>query len=124
MIRLDEFKRLATETGLHLWKSEVDTEWYISYPLPMFEGDTLLQSALMSIVPEYDIFYIYDSLQLQTDTVNKNLKYYTLLATDSFQENHNNKTYEDLKKHLLKMKKKLLNKQIKLNFKKMEGDFK
>ena len=37
MISFEEFKQLAADTGLHLWKQEEaenDDEWFISYPLP------------------------------------------------------------------------------------------
>ncbi len=41
MITLDEFKRLATDTGLMLWENESpfdnrETIFYLSYPMPMF----------------------------------------------------------------------------------------
>ncbi len=41
MITLDEFKLLAADTGLMLWKNDVlfyksEETYYLSYPMPMF----------------------------------------------------------------------------------------
>ena len=75
MITVDEFKRLATNTGLMLWEYEAllnksETTWYLSYPLPMFrenctfEDDYKLQSALISFTPykEPAEIFIYENI--------------------------------------------------------------
>ena len=41
MITLDEFKKLAADTGLMLWENEAlfykrETTYYLSYPMQMF----------------------------------------------------------------------------------------
>ena len=132
MISFEEFKQLAADTGLHLWKQEEaenDDEWFISYPLPMFTETPLLHSAIMSYVPNRipTEMYIYDELRYDIDFVNlshkDNKRYYSLISSKhSFGDD--NHTYDELKTILLNMKKKLLKKQEKINLKEIEGDFK
>lgn len=72
MITLDEFKRLAADTGLMLWKNDElfyksEETYYLSYPMPMFrencevKDDYKLKSAVMSFAPykEPTEIYIY-----------------------------------------------------------------
>ena len=119
---------MAADTGLHLWKQEEENEWFISYPLPMFTETPLLHSAIMSYIPDRvpTELYIYDELRNDVDFLNLMLKdkkrYYSLISSKhSFGDD--NHTYDELKTILLKMKKKLLKKQEKINLKEIEGDF-
>lgn len=84
MITLDEFKQLATDTGLMLWINEAlfykrEETWYLSYPLPMFrenceeEEDYKLKSSLISLAPykEPAEIFIYDNILYDFDHLDK-----------------------------------------------------
>lgn len=141
MITLDEFKQLATDTGLMLWKNESpfcesETTWYISYPLPMFrenceeeEVDYKLNSALISLVPSTEIF-IYDNIHYDFDHLDKMIRdkeiyCYNMISSLKNDEvlKWNNKTYEEIKKEVLKIKQKVFDKQQEINLEKIKGDF-
>ena len=140
MITLDEFKQLATDTGLMLWKNEApccesETTWFLSYPLPMFrenceeEVDYKLNSALISLVPSAEIF-IYDNIHYDFDHLDKMIRdkeiyCYNMISSLKNDEvlKWNNKTYEEIKKEVLKIKQKVFDKQQEINLEKIKGDF-
>ena len=143
MITLDEFKQLATDTGLMLWKNEApccesETTWYISYPLPMFrenceeEVDYKLNSALISIAPykEPAEIFIYDNIHYDFDHLDKMIRdkeiyCYNMISSFKYDDvlRLNNKTYEEIKEEVLKIKQKVFDKQQEINLEKIKGDF-
>lgn len=149
MITLDEFKQLATDTGLMLWKNEApfcesETTWYISYPLPMFrenceeeeeeEEEVIykLHSALISFAPYkepveisiYDNIH-YDFYHLDKMIRDKEIYCYNMISSFKYDDvlKWNNKTYEEIKKEVLKIKQKVFDKQQEINLEKIKGDF-
>ena len=140
MITLDEFKQLATDTGLMLWKNEApccesETTWYISYPLPMFrenceeEVDYKLNSALISLVPSAEIF-IYDNIHYDFDHLDKMIRdkeiyCYNMISALEYDDGlqWNDKTYDKIKDEVLKVKKMIFDKQQELNLERIKGDF-
>ena len=141
MITLDEFKQLATDTGLMLWKNEApfcesETTWFLSYPLPMFrencEEDYKLNSALISIAPykEPAEIFIYDNIHYDFDHLDKMIRdkeiyCYNMISSLKNDEvlKWNNKTYEEIKEEVLKIKQKFFDKQQEINLEKIKGDF-
>ena len=143
MITLDEFKKLATVTGLLLWKNEVlfyesEETWYISYPLPMFKenceepDDYKLKSSIISFAPykEKPEIYIYDEVIYDYDHLDKivggkEIWCYNLVSSIQYDDGQkwNDKTYEEILEIILQTKKKIFEKQQEINLEKIKGDF-
>ena len=143
MITLDEFKRLATDTGLMLWENEAlfykrEETWYLSYPLPMFrenceeEEDYKLKSSLISFAPYKeaaeiciygDILYDFDHLDKMVK--GKDIYSYNMISSlkDDDGLQWNDKTYEEIRDELLKIKQKVFDKQQEINLERIKGDF-
>lgn len=143
MITLDEFKKLATATGLMLWINEAlfykrEETWYLSYPLPMFrenceeEEDYKLKSSLISFAPykEPAEIYIYGDILYDFDHLDKMAKgkeIYSYNMISSLKNDDglqcNDKTYEEIRDELLKIKQKVFDKQQEINLERIKGDF-
>lgn len=143
MITLDQFKQLATDTGLMLWVNEAlfyqrETTWYISYPMPMFkenceeENDYKMKSSLISYAPykEPPEIFIYGEILYDFDHLdklveNKEIYCYNMVSALEYDDGlrWNDKTYEEIRDEVLKIKKKIFDKQQEINLEKLKGDF-
>ena len=140
MITVDEFKQLAANTGLMLWDNEalLNKTWYLSYPLPMFrencelEDDYKLKSALISFAPykEPAEIFIYENILYDFDHFDKIIdgkKIYCYNMVSSLKDDDglqwNDKTYEEIRDELLKIKQKVFDKQQEINLERIKGDF-
>lgn len=143
MITLDEFKQLATDTGLMLWINEAlfykrEETWYLSYPLPMFrenceeEEDYKLKSSLISLAPykEPAEIFIYGNILYDFDHLDKlvegkEIYCYNMISSlkDDDGLQWNDKTYEEIRDELLKIKQKVFDKQQEINLERIKGDF-
>lgn len=143
MITLDQFKQLATDTGLMLWVNEAlfyqrETTWYISYPMPMFkenceeENDYKMKSSLISFAPykEPPEIFIYGEILYDFDHLdklveNKEIYCYNMVSALEYDDGlrWNDKTYEEIRDEVLKIKKKIFDKQQEINLEKLKGDF-
>lgn len=143
MITLDEFKRLAADTGLMLWENEAlfykrETTYYLSYPMPMFrencvvKDDYKLKSAVISFAPYKDTpeIYIYGNILYDFDHLDKLVEGKEIYCYNmiSALENDvglqwNDKTYEEIRDEVLKVKKMIFDKQQEINIEKIKGDF-
>lgn len=142
MITLEDFKRLATDTGLMLWVNALfyqrETTWYLSYPMPMFrenceeEEDYKIKSALISFAPykEPAEIYIYGKILYDFDHLDKLIEgkeiyCYNMISSVEYDDglHWNKKTYEEIRDELLKIKKIVFDKQQEINLEKIKGDF-
>lgn len=143
MITLDEFKRLATDTGLMFWENEAlfykrETTYYLSYPMPMFrencenDEDYKLKSAVISLAPYKDQteIYIYGKILYYLDHLDKMVKAkeiycYNMVSALEYDDGlqWNDKTYEEIMDEVLKVKKMIFDKQQEINLEKIKGDF-
>ena len=143
MITLDEFKQLATDTGLMLWETESlfyqrEITWYLSYPMPMFRDnceeadDYKMKSALISFAPHKDPveIYIYGKILYDFDHLDKIIEgkeiyCYNMISALEYDDGlqWNDKTYEEIRDGLLKIKKQVFDKQQEINLEKIKGDF-
>lgn len=143
MITLDEFKRLATETGLMYWESEAlfykrETTFYISYPMPMFkenceeDDDYKLKSAVISFAPykEPAEIFIYGNILYDFDHLDKLIEgkeiyCYNMVSSIEYDDGQQwkDKTYEEIRDEVLKVKKIIFDKQQEINLEKIKGDF-
>ena len=143
MITLDEFKQLATDTGLMLWKNDVlfyksEETYYLSYPMPMFrencevKDDYKLKSAVMSFAPykEPTEIYIYGKILYDFSHLDKMVKAkeiycYNMVSALEYDDGlqWNDKTYEEIMDEVLKVKKMIFDKQQEINLEKIKGDF-
>ena len=143
MITLDEFKLLAADTGLMLWKNDVlfyksEETYYLSYPMPMFrencevKDDYKLKSAVMSFAPykEPTEIYIYgkilyDFSHLDKLVEGKEIYCYNMISALEYDDGlqWNDKTYDKIKDEVLKVKKMIFDKQQELNLERIKGDF-
>ena len=143
MITLDEFKQLATDTGLMLWKTgalfyDREITWYLSYPMPMFrenceeEDDYKIKSALISFAPhkEPPEIYIYGNILYDFDHLDKMIEgkeiyCYNMISALEYDDGlqWHDKTYEEIRDELLKIKKIVFDKQQEINLEKIKGDF-
>ena len=143
MITLDEFKKLATDTGLMLWEKEPlfyqrETIFYLSYPMPMFrencevEDDYKLKSAVISLEPykEPAEIYIYGKILYDLDHLDKMVEgkeiySYNMVSALEYEDGlqWNDKTYEEIRDEVLKVKKMIFDKQQEINLERIKGDF-
>lgn len=142
MITLDEFKQLATDTGLILWEKEAlfyksEEIYYLSYPMPMFrenciEDDYKLKSAVMSFAPykEPTEIYIYGKILYDFDHLDKlvegkEIYCYNMVTALEYEDglHWNDKTYEEIRDEVLKVKKMIFDKQQEINLERIKGDF-
>lgn len=143
MITLDEFKLLAADTGLMFWESEAlfykrETTYYLSYPMPMFrencevEDDYKLKSAVISFAPykEQTEIYIYgkilyDFVHLDKLVEGKEIYCYNMISALEYDDGlqWNDKTYEEIRDEVLKVKKMIFDKQQEINLERIKGDF-
>lgn len=143
MITLDEFKKLATDTGLMLWEKEPlfyqrETIFYLSYPLPMFrenceyDDDYKIKSAVISLEPykEPAEIYIYGKILYDLDHLDKlvegkEIYSYNMVSALDYDEGlqWNDKTYEEIRDEVLKVKKMIFDKQQEINLERIKGDF-
>lgn len=143
MITLDEFKKLATDTGLMLWEKEPlfyqrETIFYLSYPLPMFrencedDDDYKMKSAVISLEPykEPAEIYIYGKILYDLDHLDKlvegkEIYSYNMVSALDYDEGlqWNDKTYEEIREEVLKVKKMIFDKQQEINLERIKGDF-
>ena len=143
MITLDEFKRLATDTGLMLWGNESpfdqrETIFYLSYPMPMFrencvdDEDYKIKSAVISVEPykepaEINIYgkILYDFDHLDKLVKGKEIYSYNMISALEYDDGlqWNDKTYEEIRDEVLKVKKMIFDKQQEINLEKIKGDF-
>ena len=143
MITLDEFKKLATDTGLMLWEKEPlfyqrETIFYLSYPMPMFrencedDDDYKMKSAVISLEPykEPAEIYIYGKILYDLDHLDKlvegkEIYSYNMVSALDYDEGlqWNDKTYEEIRDEVLKVKKMIFDKQQEINLEKIKGDF-
>ena len=143
MITLDEFKKLATDTGLMFWENEspfnqLDTIFYLSYPMPMFrdncenDEDYKLKSAVISLEPykepaEIYIYgkILYDLVHLDKLVEGKEIYSYNMVSALDYDEGlqWNDKTYEEIRDEVLKVKKMIFDKQQEINLERIKGDF-
>lgn len=143
MITLEEFKQLANDTGLHLWKNEAlfyntETTWYISYPMPFFKegledlSDFDIHCAIMSYAPnkERTELYVYDEIEYSFDRLdkivnNKEIWTYNMVSSQEYDDGYKwkDKTYDELKNKLLQIKKEIFDKQQEVNLERIKGDF-
>ena len=143
MITLDEFKQLATETGLMFWESEAlfykrETTFYISYPMPMFkenceeDDDYKLKSAIISYAPykEPAEIFIYGNILYDFDHLDKLIEgkeiyCYNMVSSIEYDDGQQwkDKTYEEIRDEVLKVKKIIFDKQQEINLEKIKGDF-
>lgn len=142
MITLDEFKRLATDTGLMLWENvspfdNRETIFYLSYPMPMFRencenDDYKMKSAVISLEPykKPAEMYIYGKILYDLDHLDKMVKgkeiySYNMVSALEYDGGlqWNDKTYEEIMDEVLKVKKMIFDKQQEINLEKIKGDF-
>lgn len=143
MITLDEFKKLATDTGLMLWEKEPlfyqrETIFYLSYPMPMFrencenDEDYKIKSAVISLEPykEPAEIYIYGKILYDLDHLDKlvegkEIYSYNMVSALDYDEGlqWNDKTYEEIRDEVLKVKKMIFDKQQEINLERIKGDF-
>lgn len=143
MITLEEFKKLATDTGLMLWEKEPlfhqrETIFYLSYPMPMFrencedEDDYKMKSAVISLEPykEQTEIYIYGKILYDLDHLDKMVKgkeiyFYNMVSAIEYDDGlqWNDKTYEEIRDEVLKVKKMIFDKQHEINLERIKGDF-
>ena len=143
MITLDEFKKLATDTGLMLWEKEPlfyqrETIFYLSYPMPMFrencedDDDYKMKSAVISLEPykEPAEIYIYGKILYDLDHLDKlvegkEIYSYNMVSALDYDEGlqWNDKTYEEIREEVLKVKKMIFDKQQEINLERIKGDF-
>ena len=143
MITLDEIKQLATETGLMFWESEAlfykrETTFYISYPMPMFkenceeDDDYKLKSAIISYAPYKDPaeIFIYGNILYDFDHLDKLIEgkeiyCYNMVSSIEYDDGQQwkDKTYEEIRDEVLKVKKIIFDKQQEINLEKIKGDF-
>ena len=143
MITLDEFKKLATDTGLMLWEKEPlfyqrETIFYLSYPMPMFrencedDDDYKMKSAVISLEPykEPAEIYIYGKILYDLDHLDKlvegkEIYSYNMVSALDYDEGlqWNDKTYEEIRDEVLKVKKMIFDKQHEINLERIKGDF-
>lgn len=142
MLTLDEFKKLATDTGLMFWENEspfnqLDTIFYLSYPMPMFrdncenDEDYKLKSAVISLEPYKDPIeiYIYGKILHDLDHLDKikgkEIYCYNMVSALEYDDGlqWNDKTYEEIRDEVLKVKKMIFDKQQEINLERIKGDF-
>ena len=143
MLTLDKFKQLATDTGLMFWENEspfnqLDTIFYLSYPMPMFrencenDEDYKLNSAVISLEPYKDPIeiYIYGKILHDLDHLDKMVKTkeiycYNMVSALEYDDGlqWNDKTYEEIRDEVLKVKKMIFDKQQEINLERIKGDF-
>lgn len=143
MITVDEFKKLATDTGLMLWENEAlfykrETTYYLSYPMPMFrdncenDEDYKLKSAVISLAPYKDQteIYIYGKILYDLDHFDKldeakEIYCYNMVSALEYDDGlqWNDKTYEEIMAEVLKVKKMIFDKQQEINLERIKGDF-
>ncbi len=141
MITLDEFKRLATDTGLMLWENESpfdnrETIFYLSYPMPMFRenceyDDYKMKSAVISLEPykKPAEMYIYGKILYDLDHLDKikakEIYCYNMVSALEYDDGlqWNDKTYEKIRDEILKVKKMIFDKQQEINLERIKGDF-
>lgn len=143
MLTLDKFKQLATDTGLMFWENEspfnqLDTIFYLSYPMPMFrencenDEDYKMKSAVISLEPykEPTEIYIYgkilyDFVHLDKLVEGKEIYCYNMISALEYDDGlqWNDKTYDEIKDEVLKVKKMIFDKQQEINIEKIKGDF-
>ena len=142
MITVDEFKKLATDTGLMLWENESPfdkryTIFYLSYPMPMFrencedDEDYKIKSAVISLVPYNDPpeIFIYSKIHYDFDHLVKLVngkEIYNYNMISSFEDDGlqwNDKTYAEIMDEVLKVKKMIFDKQQEINLERIKGDF-
>lgn len=143
MITLDEFKKLATDTGLMLWEKEPlfyqrETIFYLSYPMPMFrencedDDDYKMKSAVISLEPykKPAEIYIYGKILYDLDHLDKlvegkEIYSYNMVSALDYDEGlqWNDKTYEEIRDEVLKVKKMIFDKQQEINLERIKGDF-
>ena len=143
MLTLDKFKQLATDTGLMFWENEAlfykrETTYYLSYPMPMFrencenDEDYKIKSAVMSFAPykEPTEIYIYgkilyDFVHLDKLVEGKEIYCYNMISALEYDDGlqWNDKTYDEIKDEVLKVKKMIFDKQQELNLERIKGDF-
>lgn len=143
MITLEEFKKLATDTGLMLWKNDVlfyksEETYYLSYPMPMFrencedEDDYKMKSAVISLEPykEQTEIYIYGKILYDLDHLDKMVEgkeiyCYNMISALEYDDGlqWNDKTYEEIRDEVLKVKKMIFDKQHEINLERIKGDF-
>lgn len=142
MITLDEFKKLATDTGLMLWGNESPydnryTIFYLSYPMPMFrencedDEDYKMKSAVISLAPYKDQpeIFIYGKIHYDFDHLEKLVngkEIYNYNMISSFEDDGlqwKYKTYAEIRDEVLKVKKMIFDKQQEINIEKIKGDF-
>lgn len=143
MLTLDKFKQLATDTGLMFWENEspfnqLDTIFYLSYPMPMFrencenDEDYKLKSAVISLEPYKDPIeiYIYGKILHDLDHLDKMVKAkeiycYNMVSALEYDDGlqWNDKTYEEIRVEVLKVKKMIFDKQQEINLERIKGDF-
>lgn len=143
MITVEEFKKLATDTGLMLWEKEPlfnqrETIFYLSYPMPMFrencedEDDYKMKSAVISLEPykEQTEIYIYGKILYDLDHLDKMVEgkeiyCYNMVSAIEYDDGlqWNDKTYEEIRDEVLKVKKMIFDKQHEINLERIKGDF-
>jgi hypothetical protein len=143
MITVDEFKKLAADTGLMFWENEAlfykrETTYYLSYPMPMFrencedDEDYKMKSAVISLAsykdpPEIYIYgnILYDFDHLDKLVEGKEIYCYNMISALEYDDGlqWNNKTYEEIRDEVLKVKKMIFDKQQEINLEKIKGDF-
>lgn len=143
MLTLDKFKRLATDTGLMLWEdktafSQRETIFYLSYPMPMFrencesDEDYKMKSAVISFEPykEPAEINIYSKILYEFDHFDKMVKAkeiycYNMVSALEYDDGlqWNDKTYEEIRDEVLKVKKMIFDKQQEINLERIKGDF-
>lgn len=142
MITLDEFKKLATDTGLMLWGNESPydnryTIFYLSYPMPMFrencedDEDYKMKSAVISLAPYKDQpeIFIYGKIHYDFDHLEKLVngkEIYNYNMISSFEDDGlqwKYKTYAEIRDEVLKVKKMIFDKQQEINIERIKGDF-
>lgn len=143
MITLDEFKKLAADTGLMLWENEalfykIETTYYLSYPMPMFrencedDEDYKMKSAVISLAPYKDPpeIYIYGNILYDFDHLDKlvegkEIYCYNMISALEYDDGlqWNDKNYEEIRDEVLKVKKMIFDKQQEINLERIKGDF-
>ena len=142
MITFDEFKLLATDTGLILWEYESpydnrETIFYLSYPMPMFrencesDEDYKIKSAVISFEPykKPAEMYIYGKILYDLEHLDmikgKEIYSYNMISALEYDDGlqWNDKTYEEIRDEILKVKKMIFDKQQEINLERIKGDF-
>ena len=126
-----------------LWEKEPlfhqrETIFYLSYPMPMFRGncededDYKMKSAVISFEPykEQTEIYIYGKILYDLDHLDKMVKgkeiyFYNMVSAIEYDDGlqWNDKTYEEIRDEVLKVKKMIFDKQQKINLERIKGDF-